>query len=120
MLSSGVAATGPGVAVAVDLLDLGVAEAWGRSVCRGEQCVWTNGTGSGFRNSSSSPSSGIGTCFGVRLKCDELWTVRCDLLLAVIMLPFCTIILGLGLNRGFSLSVLGCLTNTRSPGMRSE
>ena len=29
MLSAGVAATGPGVAVAVDLLDLGVAEAWG-------------------------------------------------------------------------------------------
>ena len=29
MLSAGVAATGPGVAVAVDLLDLGVVEAWG-------------------------------------------------------------------------------------------
>ena len=57
MWSADVAATGPGVAVAVDLLDLGVAEAWSldkgcigdlgdRSVCRGEQCVWTNGTGS--------------------------------------------------------------------------
>ena len=57
MWSADVAATGPGVAVAVDLLDLDVAEAWGlekgctwdlgdRSVCRGEQCVWTNGTGS--------------------------------------------------------------------------
>ena len=81
--------------MAVDFLDLGVAEAWSldkgcigdlgdRSVCRGEQCVWTNGTGSGFRNSSS----GIGTCFGMRLKCDELRTMRSDLLLAVIMLPF--------------------------------
>ena len=50
MLSAGVAATGLGVAVAVDLLDLGVVEAWGldedctwdlgdRSVCHGEQCV---------------------------------------------------------------------------------
>ena len=29
MLSAGVAATGPGVAVAVDLLDLGLVEAWG-------------------------------------------------------------------------------------------
>ena len=93
MLSAGVAATGPGVAVAVDLLDLGVVEAWGldedctwdlgdRSVWRGEQCVWTNGTGSGFRNSSSSSSSGIGTCFGMRLKCDALRTMCCDLLLA--------------------------------------
>ena len=103
MLSAGVAATGPGVAVAVDLLDLGVVEAWGldedctwdlgdRSVWRGEQCVWTNGTYSGFRNSSSSSSSGIGTCFGMRLKCDELRTMWCDLLLAVIMLSgfFCT------------------------------
>ena len=68
MWSADVAATGPGVAVAVDLLDLGVAEAWDPdkgctwdlgdcSVCRGEQCVWTNGTGSGFRLSSSSSSS---------------------------------------------------------------
>ena len=50
MLSAGVAATGPGVAVAVDLLDLGMVEAGGldedctwdlgdRSVWRGEQCV---------------------------------------------------------------------------------
>ena len=57
MLSAGVPANGPGAAVAVDLLDLGVVEAWGldegctwdrgdRSVCRGEQCVWTNGIGS--------------------------------------------------------------------------
>ena len=83
-------------------LDLGVIEAWGLdedctwdlgdcSVCRGEQCVWTNGTDSGFTNSSSSSSSGIGTCFGMRLKCDELRTMWCDLLLAVIMLSFfCT------------------------------
>ena len=102
MLSA--AATGPGVAGVVDLRDLGVVEACGldedytwdlgdRSVRRGEQSVWTKGAGSGFRNSSSPSSSGIGTCFGMRLKCDELRTMRCDFLLAVIMLPFfCTMI----------------------------
>ena len=38
-LSAGVAATGPGVAVAVDLLDFGVDEAWGLD----EGCTWDLG-----------------------------------------------------------------------------